>query len=153
MAEALFNHLGEGHMERSGGPNEELRVFAQSAGSFPTGIVHPKALATIADNGIRATRFHSKSWDELGDEKFDLVITVCDRAAGEMCPIYLKDVIKTHWGVRDPAAFDGSAQETTYEFAQVFKILEMRIKAFLALDFESLSPLELKTFADAIGAS
>ncbi len=141
MAEALFNHYGKG------------RIIAKSAGSFPTGFVHPKSLETIGKNGISNDGFYSKSWDELEGEDFDLLVTVCDRAHGETCPLYLGAIMKTHWGVEDPAHFDGSEAEISNKFQEVFKTLELRVKAFLKADFEKFSPVELKNFVDVIGAS
>lgn len=141
MAEALLNHYGKG------------RVLAKSAGSFPTGEVHPKSLETISKNGISIDGFYSKSWDDLENEKFDLLITVCDRANNETCPVYLGNIMKTHWGVEDPAHFTGTDEEINNEFQKVFTILELRVKALLHADFEKLSQSEFKNFVDVIGAS
>lgn len=141
MAEALLNHYGKG------------RVLAKSAGSFPTGEVHPKSLATISKNGISIDGFYSKSWDDLENEKFDLLITVCDRANNETCPVYLGNIMKTHWGVEDPAHVTGTDEEINNEFQKVFTILELRVKALLHADFEKLSQSEFKNFVDVIGAS
>ena len=141
MAEALFNHYGKG------------RIIAKSAGSFPTGEVHPKSLETISKNGIAADGFYSKSWDALEGEEFDLLVTVCDRAHNETCPIYLGNIMKTHWGVEDPAHATGTQEEIDNKFQEIFKTLELRIKALLHADFEKLSQSEFKNFVDVIGAS
>jgi arsenate reductase (thioredoxin) len=141
MAEALFNHLGKG------------RIVAKSAGSFPTGQVHPKSLQTLANNDIATDGYYSKSWDVLENQNFDLLVTVCDRANGETCPIYLGNMMRTHWGVDDPAHAIGTDEDINQKFQEVFKTLELRIKALLKMEFEKLSPSEFKNFVDAIGAS
>lgn len=116
MAEGLLAHYGRG------------RVVAHSAGSAPTGEVHPHSLAMLARHGMNAKGYHSKSWDALEGTPIDIVITVCDNAAGESCPLFLSGKLKAHWGVPDPA----HAGEAAFE--RVFAILEQRVKALVALD-------------------
>lgn len=122
MAEGLLNHYSQG----------KFRAF--SAGSFPTGRVHPASLATLARHGMKALGYESKSWDIFKNlVELNIVITVCDNAAGEQCPIFPGDPIKAHWGVPDPAHFQGTPAEIEAEFDRVFCILERRIKALVAL--------------------
>jgi len=121
MAEALLNHHGA----------KTLKAF--SAGSQPTGKVHPLALKTLEANSISTQGFHSKSWDNI-TQPVDLVVTVCGSAANENCPVFLNSALKTHWDVEDPAYFEGTEEEKHAEFLRVFKILEKRILAFLDLD-------------------
>lgn len=126
LAEALMNHLGAG------------RVRAFSAGSFPRQRVHPAALRVLLQRGISTTGLESKSWDRFTQPDappMDLVITVCDDAAGEICPIWPGAPCKAHWGLGDPsaqAAGKGEA-ETLVLFARACDTMERRIRAFLAL--------------------
>lgn len=119
MVEGLLQHYGKG------------RFNAYSAGSFPSGKINPKAIETLKRQGIKADyeNFKSQSWDDFENIKMDIVITVCDSAAGETCPLFLGNAIKAHWGVEDPSAFQGSYEETRNEFDRVFRILEKRVKA------------------------
>ena len=122
LAEALANQLGQG------------RLTAYSAGSFPKRKPHPLALEVLAERGIDGD-FRSKSWDEFaapGAPPIDIVITVCDNAAGETCPIFPGRAVKAHWGVADPAAVDGNGQRAAFETA-VDQMLA-RIAALLDLD-------------------
>ena len=139
MAEGLLNHYGK------------AKIKAYSAGSKPTGNVHPKSLSTLKKNGINSSDFRSKSWDEFKDHEIDVVITVCDNAAGEICPVFYGSPIKTHWGVPDPAHFIGSEAEIDAEFERVFRMLEERVKLFFALPIANLSKEQLKIKLDEIG--
>lgn len=116
MAEALVNHLGEG------------RLKAESAGSNPAGFVHPKSLETLQRHGIAPNDPRSKSWDEFADQTFDTVITVCDQAAGESCPIFLGQCEKLHWSITDPAKADGTEEQINRAFDEVFQVLKARIE-------------------------
>lgn len=116
LAEGLLAHYGQG------------RFVAHSAGSQPTGEVHPQSLATLKQHGMDAEGYHSKSWDALEGVPIDIVITVCDNAAGESCPLFLGGKMKAHWGVPDPAQGDAAV------FEDVFLTLERRVKALVALD-------------------
>jgi arsenate reductase (thioredoxin) len=142
LAEALLNHWGGG------------RFRAWSAGSFPTGRVNPIALELLAHMKIPATGARSKSWDELaapGGIDFDFVITVCDKAAGEVCPIWPGQPMTAHWGVDDPAAVMGSDVEKMLAFRDAFRALEHRIRIFVSLPFASLDHLRLQRRLDEIG--
>ena len=119
MAEALFNHLGNGNYE------------AVSAGSFPSGYVHPKSIETLKRHGVDPGNPRSKSWDELAGQPFDLVVTVCDQAAGESCPIFPGKPQKLHWSTPDPARAIGTDKEIDAAFAQAFLMLKGRIEGLL----------------------
>ncbi len=130
MAEALLAHYGgDGFL-------------SSSAGSFPTGKVHPLRLETVKARGIATQGFRSKSWDEFSGQRIDIVITVCDAAAGEACPLFPGTPIKAHWGVEDPAKFIGTPEETRAEFARVCDILERRVRAMTRLPFETMDKEE-----------
>ena len=142
LAEAYLNSAGRG------------RFNAYSAGSHPTGKVNPFAVELLAKNRIDASGFRSKSWDEFakpGAPKLDFVFTVCDSAAGEMCPIWPGQPITAHWGVRDPAAATGSAEEKRKAFLRAFTELSTRINLLLALPIDKLDRLALKPKLDEIG--
>jgi arsenate reductase len=109
------------------------RFISHSAGSKPAGYVHPKSLETLKRHGIVLPAPRSKSWDEFSSKKIDIVITVCDNAAGEVCPVFFGNYLKAHWGVVDPAHFKGSDEEINAEFERVYQILERRITALLEL--------------------
>lgn len=139
LGEATFNHLAPAGWR------------AMSAGSKPTGEVHPRSLALLAREGIASTGYYSKSW-ELLPATPDIVITVCASAAGEACPAYLGPVLRTHWGVEDPAHATGSDAEIDASFMSAYRILRARIEAFFALPLESLelNPAALKVEMDKI---
>jgi arsenate reductase len=144
LAEALLNQLGAG------------RFRAFSAGSFPTGRVNPHALALLERMKIPAEGARSKSWDEFaapGAPAIDFVITVCDDAAGEVCPVWPGHPLTAHWGVEDPARVDGSEIDVTNAFRHAFNVLEHRIRAFVALPVASLEHLALQQHLDEIGTS
>lgn len=142
LGEATFNHLAPAGWR------------AMSAGSKPTGKVHPRSLALLAREGIATEGFYSKSWDDL-PETPDVVITVCASAAGEPCPVYLGPVLRTHWGVDDPAHATGTDAEIDAQFFMAYRTLRNRIEAFLALPLDELRnhPARLKAELDRIGAT
>jgi len=144
LAEALFNHL----------PQCQGKFRAYSAGSFPTGRVNPFALETLANNGIPVKDFRSKSWDEFatpGSPSMDYIITVCDQAAGEVCPIWPGKPVSAHWGISDPAGVDGSDDAKRQAFEQAFATLKRRIELFASLPFDKLAPAEIKSRMAEIG--
>jgi arsenate reductase len=126
LAEATFNHLAPPGWS------------ASSAGSHPTGQVHPRSLALLSREGIATEGLHSKSWDALPGTP-DIVITVCASAAGEACPAYLGPVLRSHWGVDDPAHATGTEAEIEAAFASAYRILRRRIEALFALPLEPLA--------------
>ncbi len=119
MAECLINELGRG------------AYSAVSAGSFPVGYVHPKAIAALQRHGIEVNNPRSKSWNEFENQAFDLVITVCDRAAAETCPAFLGKHEKLHWSTPDPASAEGTEQEIDAAFDGAYQMLKQRIEAEL----------------------
>lgn len=140
LGEATFNHLAPAGWK------------ALSAGSHPTGQVHPRSLALLAREGISTEDYHSKSWDNLPVTP-DIVITVCSSAAGETCPAYLGPVLRTHWGVEDPAHVTGPEAEIDAAFIQAYRVLRTRIETFLALPLAELQNdrARLKSELDRIG--
>lgn len=140
LAEATINHLAP--------PG----IRAISAGSQPAGYVHPRSLALLQREGIAIEDLVSKSWDNLPFTP-DIVITVCASAAGETCPAYLGPVLRTHWGVDDPAKATGSEAEIDAAFETAYHILRRRIEAFLALPLDELQAdrQRLKAELDRIG--
>jgi arsenate reductase len=116
MAEALINDLRRG------------RYQAWSAGSYPKGDVHPKSIETLKRHGIDPGQPRSKSWNEFAHQPFDLVITVCDQAAGESCPLFPGRPTKMHWSTPDPAKATGSDTEITAAFDEAFYRLKKRVE-------------------------
>src|SRR5690606_35896397 len=115
IAEAVFNHLAPPGMQ------------AMSAGSHPTGAVHPRSIALLQREGIATAGYHSKSWDNLPAVP-DIVITVCSNAAGETCPAYLGQVLRAHWGVEDPAQATGTPEKIDAAFEAAYRLLRRRIE-------------------------
>lgn len=142
LAESLLNHWGRAH----------FRGF--SAGSFPKGAVHPFALTLLAQLDLPVDGLRSKSWDEFaapGAPVMDFVFTVCDQAAGELCPVWPGQPMTAHWGVPDPAAVQRSEVEMWQAFRQTLRALENRIKLFVALPIASLDQISLAREVAAIG--
>lgn len=123
-----------------------------SAGSNPAGYVHPRSIALLEREGISTAGYHSKSWDNLPVTP-DIVITVCSNAAGETCPAFLGPVLRSHWGVEDPAHATGTDEEIDAAFTTAYKILRTRIEAFFALPLEELKSdrTRMKSELDRIG--
>ena len=142
LAEALMNHWGSGR----------FRGF--SAGSFPKGAVHPLALELLRRLGLPSESFRSKSWNEFaepGAPPMDFVITVCDQAAGETCPVWRGHPVVAHWGVPDPAAVTGSEKERQQAFGDALAALERRVKLFVKLPIEKLDAMAIARETRAIG--
>ena len=136
IAEAVLNKEGGG------------RFKAHSAGSMPKGEVNPHALSLVAALGFNASDFRSKSWDEFakpGAPPLDFVITVCDNAAGEVCPIWPGQPMTAHWGIPDPAAAEGTEAEIAAAFAEAARQLGTRIRLFLSLPHDTIDQLSLQT--------
>lgn len=125
LAEAAFNYLACSGWK------------AMSAGSHPTGQVHPRTLALLAREGLPSEGYYSKSWDDLPTTP-DVVITVCSSAARETCPAYLGSALRVHWGVEDPARVTGSDARIDAAFEEAYRTLRKRIEAFLALPLAGL---------------
>lgn len=142
IAETILNHSGRG------------RFRAFSAGSHPVGRVDPRALAALERLGAAAGGSRPKSWDEFarpGAPVMDIVITVCDNARGEACPVWPGRPVSVHWGVPDPALFRGGPEETAAFFETVLAMLERRVAALLALPIEIPSAEEVKSHLREIG--
>ncbi len=142
LAESLLNHWGL----------DRFRGF--SAGSYPKGAIHPYALKLLHSLELPTEGLRSKSWNEFvkpGAPVMDFVFTVCDQAAGEVCPVWPGQPITAHWGLPDPAAVDGSDVEQWHAFRDTFRALENRIKIFVALPVASLDRMSLARQVEAIG--
>jgi arsenate reductase len=142
LAEALLDHWSEG------------RFKGYSAGSFPKGQVHPMAIALLEQFKMPTKNLRSKSWDEFaapGAPAMDFIFTVCDQAAGEVCPIWPGHPITAHWGLPDPAAVTGSSAEQAAAFREAFRILETRIRLFLTFQFKNLDRADLQRLVAEAG--
>jgi arsenate reductase len=142
LAEGILNALGKG------------RFHAYSAGSYPKGHVHPLALATLERLQLPTTGYRSKSWDEFvapGAPVFDFIFTVCDNAAGEVCPVWPGQPVSAHWGVPDPAAVEGSEEQQRKAFMDVALTLRRRIELLLSLPLQRLEGMSLQHELRAIG--
>ena len=140
LAEAILNKEGAG------------RFKAYSAGSFPKGEVHPAALNLLRELGYSTDGYRSKSWDEFaadGAPPLDFVFTVCDNAAGEVCPVWPGQPMTAHWGIEDPAAIEGDKQPQA--FRNAYYSLQRRIGLFLSLPLESIDQMSLQTKLREIG--
>ena len=141
LSEGVFNHLAP----------EGWRAL--SAGSQPTGQLHPRAVALLQRKGISTEGYYSKSWDDLPVTP-DIVVTVCSNAAGETCPAYLGNVLRTHWGLDDPGHVVGTDAQIEDAFERTYAIIVERIQAFLALPLTQLArdKAAFKAELDRIGA-
>ena len=142
LAEALLTKHGGG------------RFRALSAGSRPTGRVHPMALRVLEAHEHPTSALRSKSWDEFAGPRaptLDFVFTVCDNAAGETCPLWPGGPIRAHWGIADPAAVEAPEDRQRAAFEQAYRRLERRVEAFLALDLQGGDPATLQRRLRAIG--
>ena len=144
LAESLLNHWGQG------------RFHAYSAGSFPKGQVHPRSIALLTEIRLPTEGLRSKSWDEFaapGAPPIDFIFTVCDNAAGEVCPIWPGHPMSAHWGVEDPAAVEGTEDEKRAAFRKALLELESRIKLFINLPVATLDRIALQRHIEAIGTA
>ena len=142
MAESILNHVGNG----------KFRAF--SAGSHPKGEVHPETLALLSRLNHDTSALRSKSWEEFaqpGAPDMDFVFTVCDNAAGEVCPAWPGQPMTAHWGVPDPAAIADEGAERGLKLADIYRMLNNRLGIFTNLRIEALDRLSLKKHLDDIG--
>lgn len=142
MAEGLMNHLGRG------------RFQAYSAGSHPAGEARPLAVQTLRQWHIPSDGFRSKSWDEFataGAPQMDFVFTVCDKAAGEVCPLWPGQPMTAHWGVADPAAVEGTPEQQQRAYMDSALVLKRRIELMLALPLQTLAGMSLQREIERIG--
>ena len=144
LAEGILNHKSAG------------RFHAYSAGSHPSGKLRPEALAQLEASGIATDGLRSKSWDEFAAPdapKMNFIFTVCDNAAGEVCPFWPGQPMTAHWGVADPATVQGSAEEIARAFRDAYTVLDRRIGLFLALPMSTLAEMDLRRELAQIGQS
>jgi arsenate reductase len=142
LAEAIMNQVGEG------------KFVAYSAGSMPKGAVHPEALKLLERMGHPTAGLRSKPWDEFaapGAPQLNFVITVCDNAAGEVCPYWPGQPVTAHWGMPDPAAVTGSDAQIALAFVDAYRVLSNRLKLLASLPIDKLDPLTLKDHVAEIG--
>lgn len=135
LSEALLTHLGGG------------RYASFSAGSTPTGAVNPLTLKTLAAHGLPTEGYSSKSWDVFAGADaptMDLVVTVCDSAAGETCPYWPGAPIQIHWGFEDPAAAEGTEEERLAVFERIYQEIRARLDAFVASGFDAAESVEAR---------
>lgn len=139
IAEAVTNHVGGG------------RLQARSAGSQPSGEVHPLSLKYLQEAGIATDGLHSQSWDAHEAWAPDVVITVCDQAAGEPCPAWFGRALKVHWGLADPSRLEGSEEQVAEAFRHTIATLRGRIEQLLAQDLEAMTDDELRQLFRQLG--
>lgn len=142
LGEALIAHKGAG------------RVRAYSAGSQPKGVPHPGALRLLAREGYDVAGFRSKSWDEFAAPDaphIDIAITVCGNAAGETCPLFTGAPVRAHWGLPDPADVTGDEAAVDAAFVETYRLIDMRVRAMLALPLETMAAAERRAALNAIG--
>lgn len=142
MAEAVFNTIGKD------------RFKAYSAGSHPTDVVHPLAIELVQKLGYSTETLRSKSWDEFATPEapiMDFIITVCDKAASEPCPIWPGHPITSDWGLEDPASVKGSLEEQRHAFQTVLNYIMARVRLFSVLPLAKLDELTIKREMDSIG--
>jgi arsenate reductase (thioredoxin) len=142
LAESLLNHWGEG------------KFRAYSAGSFPQGHVHPMAVELLQRTNLPTQSLRSKSWDEFaspGAPQIDFIFTVCDNAAGEVCPVWPGKPMTAHWGIADPAAVEGTDADKAFAFRKALKELETRVKLLTSLPIASLDGMTLQARLREIG--
>jgi len=138
LSEAITNHLAQG------------KITAYSAGSQPVGEVHPLTIKYLQARGVTTEGLKSQSWDEFEAIEPDVVITVCDSAAKEQCPVWFGNCVKVHWGLPDPSKLDGSEDDIRNAFFSVMDTIENRIRKVLTLDLNHLNSSELQSALAAI---
>lgn len=139
IGEALFNHFGQG------------RIQAFSAGSKAKGRVNSQAIALLKRHGVDTEGLFSKSWDSLNTQRFDIMISVCDRAAGETCPSYLSSSLKVHWGIIELSHVKGGDAAVFTAFEETYQVFRQRITKILALPLHEISTEDLQAELNAIG--
>lgn len=142
LAEAILKHAGKG------------RFRAYSAGSHPAGEVNPRALQLLQQEGLATDTLRSKSWNEFASPEapqLDFVFTVCDNAAGEVCPVWPGQPVTAHWGIEDPVAVTGDEAAKTWAISQAYRLLSRRISLFTSLPLAKLDAIALQRELDGIG--
>ncbi len=138
LSEAITNHLSNG------------KIIAKSAGSQPSGQVHPLSLKYLSQEGIPTGNLLSQSWDDFENFSPDIVVTVCDNAAGEVCPLWMGDTIKVHWGLNDPSKLQGTEDEIEYAFKTTISEISKRVTKLLSLHSDISDKNALKNELAAI---
>lgn len=133
LSEAITNHLANG------------KIIAYSAGSRPAGQVHPLSIKYLNERGVATDGLKSQSWDDFESIEPDVVITVCDSAANEQCPVWFGNCVKVHWGLPDPSKMKGSEEEIKSAFFKVMDTIEARMRKVLELNLNNMSDSELQT--------
>ena len=140
LSEAITNHLSAG------------RIIAKSAGSQPAGAVHPLSLKYLSEAGISIEGLRSQSWDDFADFNADVVVTVCDSAAAEACPVWFGDSVKVHWGLSDPSKLQGSEEELAAAFRATISQISQRVEQLLAIRVDLNDKAALKQALAELGA-
>ena len=144
LSEAITNHVSLAQAQGS--------IQAKSAGSQPAGEVHPLSIQYLQEAGIPTKGLVSQSWDELEAFAPDVVVTVCDSAAGESCPVWFGKSVKVHWGLTDPSKVEGSDEEKAQAFRETIAEIQQRVTELLALVDKQLSQEELRLALNKFGA-
>lgn len=140
LSEAITNHVASD------------RIIAKSAGSQPSGAVHPLSIHYLKEANISVDGLQSQSWDEFEDFKPDVVVTVCDSAAGEACPVWFGNSVKVHWGLADPSKIEGSDEEKAQGFRACIAEITERVNKLIPIAEKNLTPAELKSELAKLGA-
>ncbi|MGJ8682111.1 arsenate reductase ArsC [Paraglaciecola sp.] len=141
LSEAITNHYANGKIE------------AKSAGSQPVGEVHPLSIKYLQEAGISTDGLTSQSWDEFENFAPDLVVTVCDSAAGETCPVWFGKSLKVHWGLSDPSKLQGTDEELAQAFRNTMDLIKQRVEQLAGLDVDVNDKAAFKAALEALGAS
>ncbi|MCA0894750.1 arsenate reductase ArsC [Microbulbifer agarilyticus] len=138
LSEAVTNSLGQEHIE------------ARSAGSQPSGVVHPLSIKYLKERGIETDTLRSQSWDDFEEWAPNLVVTVCDSAAGESCPVWFGNSAKVHWGLEDPSKLEGSEEEIERAFNRTIDIIQQRVEQMLEQGLHKKSGAALQQAMQAL---
>jgi len=144
LSEAITNHVSFAQAQVS--------IQAKSAGSQPAGEVDPLSIQYLQEAGVSTAGLASQSWDELEEFAPDMVVTVCDSAAGESCPVWFGKSVKVHWGLTDPSKVEGSDEEKAQAFRETIAEIQRRVTELLALADKQLSQEELRSALNKLGA-
>ncbi len=144
LSEAITNHVSFAQAQVS--------IQAKSAGSQPAGEVHPLSIQYLQEAGVSTAGLASQSWDELEEFAPDMVVTVCDSAAGESCPVWFGKSVKVHWGLTDPSKVEGSDEEKAQAFRETIAEIQRRVTELLAFADKQLSQEELRSAINKLGA-
>ncbi|MEO9947225.1 arsenate reductase ArsC [Paraglaciecola sp.] len=141
LSEAITNHFANG------------KIIAKSAGSQPVGEVHPLSIQYLQEAGISTEGLASQSWDEFEDFDADIVVTVCDSAAGESCPVWFGNSVKVHWGLTDPSKLEGTEAQLAEAFRATIAEIKGRVEQLASIDVELKDKKALKLALENLGAS